>query len=129
MAGYAPTPQLRKLGIIAGVRLGVVGKPRGWTFAEPLPDVSRSSGAADVLLAFVSRPSDLYPLEAWAARILPSGALWVAWPRKAAGHVSDVSENLIREQALPLGIVDVKVAAIDEDWSGLKLVWRKELRR
>ena len=65
----------------------------------------------------------------WAERIFPSGAIWVAWPRKAAGHVSDVDENLIRNTALSMGLVDVKVAAIDTDWSGLKLVWRKELRR
>ena len=56
------------------------------------------------------------------------GALWVAWPRKAGGHVSDVDENLLREVLLPTGVVDVKVAALDVDWSGLKFVWRKENR-
>ena len=59
---------------------------------------------------------------------LPVGSLWIAWPRKAAGHVSDVTENAIRDGALELGMVDVKVAAIDTDWSGLKIVWRKENR-
>ncbi len=62
-------------------------------------------------------------------RIYPAGALWVAWPRRAAGHRSDITENFIRDSALPLGLVDVKVAAIDEDWSGLRLVWRVENRR
>ena len=57
-----------------------------------------------------------------------SSALWVAWPRKAGGHVSDVEENLLREVLLPTGVVDVKVAALDVDWSGLKFVWRKENR-
>jgi hypothetical protein len=57
-----------------------------------------------------------------------AGGLWIAWPRKAAGHVSDVDENAIREAALARKLVDVKVAAIDEDWSGLKLVWRREHR-
>ncbi|MBU1587581.1 MAG: DUF3052 domain-containing protein, partial [Actinobacteria bacterium] len=61
-------------------------------------------------------------------RIRPAGALWIAWPRKAAGHVSDVTENLLREIALPLGLVDNKVATIDPDWSGLRLVWRRENR-
>jgi hypothetical protein len=59
----------------------------------------------------------------------PAGAaLWIAWPRRAAGHRSDVTENLIREVALPLGLVDTKVAALDADWSGLKIVWRRERR-
>jgi hypothetical protein len=56
------------------------------------------------------------------------GSLWIAWPRKAAGHVSDISENELRLIILPIGLVDTKVAALDEDWSGLKFVWRKELR-
>jgi len=57
-------------------------------------------------------------------RIYPAGALWVAWPRRAGGHHSDITDNVIREQALPLGVVDVKVAAIDDDWSAIRLVWR-----
>ncbi len=67
-------------------------------------------------------------IAALAQAIFPGASLWIAWPRKAAGHVSDITDNLIREVCLPLGIVDVKVAAIDIDWSGLKMVWRKELR-
>lgn len=54
--------------------------------------------------------------------------MWIAWPRKAAGHVSDLTDNVVRNAVLPLGLVDVKVAALDEDWSALKMVWRKELR-
>jgi hypothetical protein len=80
-------------------------------------------------MAFVREPSALASLTAWGERIFPDGAIWIAWPRKAAGHASDVNENLIRDEALALGLVDVKVAAIDTDWSGLKLVWRKELRK
>jgi hypothetical protein len=64
-----------------------------------------------------------------AERIFPAGALWVAWPRRAAGHESDIRESDIRALALPLGLVDVKVAAIGEDWSGLRLVWRAERRQ
>jgi hypothetical protein len=58
----------------------------------------------------------------------PNGSLWLAWPRKAGGHTSDISDNEIRRVVLPLGLVDVKVAALDVDWSGLKIMWRKELR-
>jgi hypothetical protein len=61
-------------------------------------------------------------------RIYPAGGLWIAWPRRAAGHRSDITDNVIREIVLPLGLVDVKVAAIDEDWSGLRVVWRTENR-
>ncbi len=132
-AGYSGTPQLRKLGIVHATTLAVVRRPAGWTFAEELPDSvdirgDRAKSAVDVLLAFVARPEHFDALPTWGARIFPAGSVWIAWPRKAAGHVSDVNENLIRERALPLGLVDVKVAAIDNDWSGLKLVWRKELR-
>lgn len=80
------------------------------------------------MLAFVRVESGLQELPQWGERIFPSGSIWIAWPRKAAGHVSEMTENLIRDEALALGLVDVKVAAIDTDWSGLKLVWRKELR-
>lgn len=133
-AGYSGTPQLKKLGIVEETILAVIGKPRGWSFAEDLPAGVRTVKASaespvDVLIAFARNPNLLEPMPQWAERIFPSGAIWVAWPRKAAGHVSDVDENLIRNTALSMGLVDVKVAAIDTDWSGLKLVWRKELRR
>ena len=61
-------------------------------------------------------------------RIYPAGALWLAWPRRAAGHVSDITDNIVREHALALGVVDVKIAAIDDDWSGQRLVWRVSSR-
>jgi hypothetical protein len=132
-AGYSGTPQLRKLGIVAGRSLVLVAEPSAWAFNEPLPDgvemrPRAGPGSVDILLSFVREPADLAGLTGWGERIFPAGAIWVAWPRKAAGHVSDVTENLIRDQALAIGLVDVKVAAIDADWSGLKLVWRKERR-
>lgn len=126
--GYSGTPQLKKLGIKPGLRLVVVGRPDGWDFAEPLEDVELvPEGPTDVALAFVRERAEL-DLATWGQWIFPAGSVWVAWPRKAAGHVSEVDENAIRDAALALGLVDVKVAAIDTDWSGLKIVWRKENR-
>jgi hypothetical protein len=80
-------------------------------------------------VAFVRSATDLAErLPDLVRRIYPAGALWIAWPRKAAGHHSDLNDNLVREQILALGVVDVKIAAIDEDWSGQKVVWRVENR-
>jgi hypothetical protein len=130
-AGYSSTPQTRKIGLNSGTRFDLINAPDGWQFDEK-PDASaRVAGdtLADIILAFVRSARDLESLvDAQAERIRPAGALWIVWPRKAAGHVSDVSDNLIREVVLPRGLVDVKVAAIDDDWSGLKVVWRVENR-
>jgi hypothetical protein len=128
-AGYSTTPQARKLGLKPGLRLALVDPPPDWRLDAPPPLEPARSGPADVVIAFVRRASALPGLVALGERIFPDGALWAAWPRKAAGHVSDVTENGIREAVLPHGLVDVKVAAIDADWSGLKLVWRTERRR
>jgi hypothetical protein len=86
-------------------------------------------GDADVIISFFRAGADLgRRLPALAERIYPAGALWVAWPRRAGGHTSDITDNVVRGHALPIGLVDVKVAAIDDDWSGLSLVWRAALR-
>ena len=126
-AGYSATPQARKLVLKPGLRVDLVGAPSGWTFDDPPELEHTAQGPVDVLVVFVRSAAGLDPA-AWGERIFPAGALWIAWPRKAAGHVSDVTENGIRESVLPLGLVDVKVAAIDDDWSGLKIVWRKSSR-
>ncbi len=128
--GYSGTPQTRKLGITPGSRLALQAAPPGWSLIDPPPTVDAGGGPADVLLWFVSDVADL-DADAVAAsgeRIFPSGALWIAWPRRAAGHLSTVTDNAIRAAVLPLGLVDVKVAAIDHDWSGLKIVWRTARR-
>jgi hypothetical protein len=130
VAGYSKTPQLKKLGMVPGASWDLDAAPDGWSF-ETVPDAaSRAAGdAADVVVAFVRAAAELEPAIArLERRVFPAGALWIAWPRKAGGHVSDVSENDIRDTALARGLVDVKVAAIDQDWSGLKLVWRRENR-
>jgi len=128
-AGYSGTPQLAKLGIEPGVRLRILGADPDWTFAEPLEGVDvHDNGPCDVALVFVRALVELDALVRWGELVYPSGAVWVAWPRKAAGHASEVDENVIRDAALAVGMVDTKVAAIDDDWSGLKIVWRKENR-
>lgn len=124
---------MRKLGIKAGHRLALIGAPAGWSI-EGLPEdvhVSRraTAGGTDVVLGFFDDLATLRRRTPRLARaIVANGSLWLAWPRRAGGHHSDITDNEIRATVLPLGLVDVKVAALDEDWSALKMVWRKELR-
>jgi hypothetical protein len=126
-AGYPGTPQSRKLGIKAGQRVALDGPPPGWGLREPPGGLLAPGpdGAADLIVAFFRAEAEITGrLPALARRIFPSGALWAAWPRRAAGHHSDITDSVVRTHALELGLVDVKVAAIDDDWSGLRLVWR-----
>jgi hypothetical protein len=142
MAGYSSRSQAAKLGLKPGYRIAVVNRPDGWNFEEP-PDRldagpdhldagadaetadNSDTGPADVIVAFFDAAAEIPArLPVLAERVYPAGAIWMAWPRRAAGHKSDITDNVIREHALPLGLVDVKVAAIDDDWSGLRLVWR-----
>jgi hypothetical protein len=131
-AGYSGTPLVRKLGVKPGHAVALLGAPPGWRI-EDLPDgvrpSTRTRGTFDVIVVFFTRRAQLERrLPALIGALRTDGGLWIAWPRKAAGHESDISENALREIVLPTGLVDVKVAALDEDWSGLKFVWRKELR-
>ena len=131
MAGYSTTPLAKKLGVKPGARLALDQAPTGWSVPELPPGVHAAAGAepADVVVAFFREAAELpQRLPQLAGRIFPAGSLWVAWPRRAGGHESDLTENGVRDHALPLGIVDTKVAALDDDWSGLKLMWRRELR-
>lgn len=116
-----------------GSCLALVGAPDGW-LPEGLPSGVRlrhdRRGRRDVTVAFVWSRRDLERGAArWDRTLADDAALWVAWPRRAAGHDSDVTEDALREVLLPLGLVDVKVAALDHDWSGLKFVRRREHRR
>lgn len=132
MAGYSGTPLAKKLGIGSGTRLAVLGAPDGFTI-DALPDdvpVRRTArGRSDVIVSFHTERADL-------ARRLPTlmraldvdGGLWVVWPKRASGVPTDIAEDVVREVALPTGLVDVKVCAIDDTWSGLRLCLRKELR-
>ncbi len=131
-AGYSGRSAAQKLGVGPGSRVAFINAPPEWTL-EGLPDDARVRsdlrGRRDVTVAFVrSRRELLSAADRFERTTSDAGALWIAWPRKAGGHNSDLTENLLRDVFLPRGLVDVKVAAIDHDWSGLKFVRRKELR-
>ena len=129
--GYSGKSLSQKLGLKPGHRLALVHAPPDFAAAlDPLPpDVevrsARAGTAADVTLLFATRASDLERQFAVAARSLPPGAmLWVAWPKKAAKQPTDVTEDVVRRIGLATGLVDVKVCAVTEIWSGLKWVHR-----
>ena len=132
--GYSGTPLARKLGIAAGSRVLVVHEPDGYRdWLAPLPEgvrfEARVSAATDVVHVFVDRRAELEnQLDSLRTRIAPAAAVWVSWPKKASKVPTDITEDTIRELALPIGFVDVKVCAVSDVWSGLKLVIRKELR-
>ncbi len=130
MAGYSGTPLARKLGVTAGSAVLLDGAPAGFSLGD-VPagvDVRRRVGAGpyDVILAFCPRASRL--ISRWPVLhplTTKAGALWIAWPKRAAGIPTDLDENVVRDFALAHGRVDVKVCAVDDVWSGLKHVIRK----
>jgi hypothetical protein len=130
-AGYSGTLLAKKLGVTAGTTLALVTAPTGWAIDLP-PDVAvkrRVGGHVDVALAFFTSTALLEDrLDALGAMIFPAGGLWIAWPKKASGVVTDLSDNAVRAVALPQGLVDNKVCALDATWSALRLVWRRENR-
>ena len=134
MAGYSGTPLAKKLMIREGDRVALLGAPAGVrSLLEPLPDNVRvttsARGTLDVIVSFHDRRSDLEARIPTLLRVLDvDGGLWMAWPKKASGVATDLTEDVQREIWLPLGLVDTKVCAIDDVWSGLRLCWRKELR-
>ncbi len=134
MAGYSGTPLAAKLGIKPAGRVVLVGAPDGFeSTLEPLPDgvkVSRRlAGRNDVLVVFVTRRADLERrFDAVVRAMEPDAGFWVAWPKRASTVPTDMTEDVVRDVALPEGLVDNKVCAIDEVWSGLRLVIRKENR-
>ena len=134
MAGYSSTPLPKKLGLAPGMRMLVVGAEVPYeALVGPLPEgarrYSRVVGGLDFAHVFVTRRARLAErLPRIRARLAPAGMIWVSWPKRAAQVETDVTEDVVRAEALPLGLVDVKVCAVDEVWSGLKLVIRRELR-
>jgi protein-L-isoaspartate O-methyltransferase len=134
MSGYSTTPLAQKLGVKEGSTVLLVGAPDGYAaLLEPLPEGvqfgNRCSAATDIIHVFTVRRQELRTLLVrYRKRLKPNGIIWVSWPKKSAKMATEVTEDTIREVALPLGFVDIKVCAVDETWSGLKLVLRKELR-
>jgi hypothetical protein len=134
MVGYSGTPLATKLGIRAGSRVALLGAPPELDDAlAPVPDgvrvLRRLAPDLDVAVLFVTRRPELerrFPQVA--AAITPAGGLWVAWPKRASKVPTDVTEDVLREIGLPHGLVDNKVCAITDVWSGLRFVWRKENR-
>ena len=134
MVGYSGTPLAKKLGIKEGDQVAFRAPPSGFhNLVDPLPYgvrvKSRASAPLDVLVAFFTRLSELdgrFP--ALAKAVFPDGGLWIAWPKRASGVPTDITEDVVRDVALPRGLVDNKVCAIDETWSGLRVVHRRENR-
>ena len=133
-AGYSGTPLARKLGIAEGCSVATRHAPNDYQqLLEPIPPRVGFSGkvtkSTDVVHVFTTRRSVLEAeLAALRGTIRPDAVVWVSWPKKASKVPTDITEDTIREVCLPLGFVDVKVCAIDDVWSGLKLVIRKALR-
>jgi hypothetical protein len=133
-AGYSGTPLPKKLGILPDARVVLLNEPPGFrTLLDSLPEGVSFADAVEPPAAFVhlfvtSAGELARHLKALRKQLAPDGTLWVSWPKKASGVKTDVTEDAIRDAALPLGFVDVKVCAIDATWSGLRLVVRKSER-
>lgn len=133
-AGYSGTPLAKKLGIKTSSRIFLVGAPEGFVaLLDPLPAGVEFEHAAgpqvDIAHIFVNERLELdRQLAALRATMRDDAAVWVSWPKKAAKVATDITEDTIRELALPRGYVDIKVCAVSEVWSALKLVVRKALR-
>jgi hypothetical protein len=135
-AGYSGTPLGRKLGIGEGDEVALIGAPERFEDTlEDLPDVASlhtdlaDDARYDVIVAFVTRRSELEAeLPRLRARMAPACGLWIAWPKRASKVPTDVTDQVIRDVVLPTGLVDNKVCAIDDTWSGLRLVIRKQNR-
>jgi hypothetical protein len=132
MAGYSGTPLPKKLGIKADHLVAIVNAPNGFQATiSPLPDGVAivdslpGSGKADVIVLFTTSLSELRAaFKSAAKKLKPAGGLWIGWPKKASGMPTDVSENPVRDIGLAAGLVDNKVCALDETWSGLRFVYR-----
>ena len=134
MPGYSNTPLPKKLGIKPGSRLMTVDAPKNYArLVSPLPPdvtiVNQLDETVDIIHAFATKKADLSRfLTRVATRMRRDAAIWISWPKKTSKVPTDITEDTIRGVALPLGLVDIKVCAIDEIWSGLRLVVRKERR-
>lgn len=134
--GYSGTPLAKKLGIKPAHHVVVLDGPAEFTtWLEPLPegvelhDTLALGNKPDIVIAFATSSAALRAaIESAAELIFPSGAIWASWPKRASKVPTDITEDTVRDIALPMGLVDNKVCAISEIWSGLRVVWRTELR-
>jgi hypothetical protein len=135
MAGYSRTPLSQKLGIKPGTTVLVINRPENYgELLGQLPNdvclTDRPGRDLDFVHFFTMRRSELQrQLKLLRGKLSDTGTIWVSWPKKSAGVSTDVTEDAIREAALPLGLVDTKVCAVNETWSGLKLMIRRENRK
>ena len=133
-AGYSGTPLAKKLGIREGDTVALIGAPDEFeNELEGLPDGvelrRRAGGKPQVVVLFTTKARDLEKrFPALAKSVWPHGSLWIAWPKRASGVPTDLDENRLRDIGLPHGLVDNKVCAVNDVWSGLRVVWRKENR-
>lgn len=133
-AGYSGTPLAKKLGYRESSRVFVIGAPADYTvLVQPLPPglvfEDRVSAGTDIVHLFVTEKAELARrLAALRKQLKPEASIWVSWPKKSSAVATTVDEGTIRELALALGLVDIKVCAVNDTWSGLKLVVRKALR-
>ena len=131
MAGYSGTPLWKKLGYKKGMSAYVDGGPKNYLSLLALPaDVvvtwlPKAKSDMEFVHLFATASKLRTKLEFYRKRIVPGGVIWVSWPKKSSGVKSDITEDTIRDVALPMGLVDVKVCAVDEVWSGLKLMIRR----
>jgi hypothetical protein len=134
-AGYSGTPLAKKLGIGSSTRVFLSGAPKRYLdLIAPVPEgariVRKIDDATDIVHVFATDRARLAVLlRSSLAKLRPDAAIWVSWPKKSSKVPTDITENTIRELALPMGLVDIKVCAVDDTWSGLKLVVRKQHRR
>ena len=134
MSGYSGTPLAKKLGIRAGARLFVRAAPDNYRqLLAPMPEgvlrVSRFDAATDIGHLFATRRTQLHAtLKDMRRAMRDDAVIWVSWPKKASRQPTDITEDVVRELALPMGLVDIKVCAVDETWSGLKLMLRRSER-
>jgi len=127
MAGHPGTPLATKLGIRPGDVVALLHRPADLVLDLPAGVTvrHRAAGRADVVVDFVTRAAELERrIDRLAALIRPAGGLWIAWPKRTSGVPSDVSDHIVRDVALPRGLVDNKVCALDDTWTGLRVVWR-----
>jgi hypothetical protein len=135
MAGYSGTPLWKKLGYRAEMSARIDGGPKNYRSLLALPAdlhvkwLTHPKSNIEFVHLFATSVSRLKAkLKSYRTKIVPSGLIWVSWPKKSSGVKTDITEDTIRDVALPMGLVDIKVCAVDEVWSGLKLVIRKERR-